>query len=765
MYLRILLVLRHAAHHHLLRRNDKLDNAAVPVLWMGNEAQHAGLRLKPSPVEWDWEELEKSQKTESLTSVWRLFELLPFKRLSYADGKSVVWSPHWFEGRRIKPGQKIHASVAFKKGYTPEAILPENGKGWDDILEKGSKTEFSWTENLGDILEMDLFDLSKTPILVEAVISSLDAAISNLDRSSFDRLRFLAKTREGAASIGKADSELKLFATILNSKSELVLCEQSAQILLHLAGYDTIRRALTWLKVIDALTATAAVEDFSSFELRAQAFGLLSLLCTHFNFGSTEALKSFTTNLDYNIDHISYSAKSSGMLALGEFNYILYLGHRAGIDDSVSTFEHYWRHRLPASPSKSPSAAASVYLDKSVKIYGYGKELTDSDPLRPEYIRRLATSLQARFCDVGVDHGDLDQVILLLEKVKDTQNGNDRETTTSLADTLAVRFMLSRNPQDIDHAIQLYRSQVESHPAPHPYRSIAQNHLARALFEQGMQEGDFNQALDECIRLHEDVVLPITPSDSVRACSLTILAAAKQKRFGRKVADEVIRLHQEAAALCLPLDLPTALDNLCNSVCNKYTADLIREAITRFNDILQLHNKRSTLTGITLDIHHVLGEHLHQLDGRVARANLGDSYRKSHFRPQAGVKYRFTIHNGSAKDLFPYLFYFDPEKYTIDCWNTTPSTHTRPPLKSEGGIVAIGAGSERTFDFALPEGEIGFIKLFMSTKNLDPERMKQVVSPFDPGFKGMLVSLDQIREQLAAGEWGSLTVVLTMSSE
>jgi hypothetical protein len=74
-----------------LRINDRLDNAAVPVLWMGNEAQHAGLKLEPSPVEWNWEELEASKPTESLTSVWHLFELLPFKRLSYADKVSVVW--------------------------------------------------------------------------------------------------------------------------------------------------------------------------------------------------------------------------------------------------------------------------------------------------------------------------------------------------------------------------------------------------------------------------------------------------------------------------------------------------------------------------------------------------------------------------------------------------------------------------------------------------------------------------------------------------
>jgi hypothetical protein len=32
---------------------------------------------------------------------------------------------------------------------------------------------------------------------------------------------------------------------------------------------------------------------------------------------------------------------------------------------------------------------------------------------------------------------------------------------------------------------------------------------------------------------------------------------------------------------------------------------------------------------------------------------------------KAGAKYGFTIRNTSHKDLFPYLFYFDPQTYTI----------------------------------------------------------------------------------------------------
>ena len=68
-----------------------MNSAAVPVLWMGNEALLAGLRLESSKFEWNWDKLEDTKPTESLTFVWRILEVLPFKRLSYTDKKRPVW--------------------------------------------------------------------------------------------------------------------------------------------------------------------------------------------------------------------------------------------------------------------------------------------------------------------------------------------------------------------------------------------------------------------------------------------------------------------------------------------------------------------------------------------------------------------------------------------------------------------------------------------------------------------------------------------------
>ncbi|KAJ7117544.1 hypothetical protein C8R44DRAFT_626670 [Mycena epipterygia] len=167
--------------------NDQLTNGDVPLLWMGHEALRAGLRLDDAEgdSDWKWEQLERSEPTESLTGLWRLFELLPIKRLSYKN-PSVTRRPHLGKGRVIQPGQKIHASVAFIKDYEPKATLPEEANEWEDILEKGNTAEISWIRGLEDILELDLFDLSNMSVLIRNAMSS---------DTEFNRLHFLTSIR------------------------------------------------------------------------------------------------------------------------------------------------------------------------------------------------------------------------------------------------------------------------------------------------------------------------------------------------------------------------------------------------------------------------------------------------------------------------------------------------------------------------------------------------------------------------------------------
>jgi hypothetical protein len=75
-------------------KNTELNNAAIPILWMANEALFAGIKLedpkvlKDYKVVWDWGKLAETHPKESLTNVWHFFKLLPFKQLSY-DNRAI----------------------------------------------------------------------------------------------------------------------------------------------------------------------------------------------------------------------------------------------------------------------------------------------------------------------------------------------------------------------------------------------------------------------------------------------------------------------------------------------------------------------------------------------------------------------------------------------------------------------------------------------------------------------------------------------------
>jgi len=68
-----------------------LNLSSVPLLWMENEAELAGLRLRPRETggAWNLEELKKADLRESLKGFgWRLLEYCPVTHLSFetADG-------------------------------------------------------------------------------------------------------------------------------------------------------------------------------------------------------------------------------------------------------------------------------------------------------------------------------------------------------------------------------------------------------------------------------------------------------------------------------------------------------------------------------------------------------------------------------------------------------------------------------------------------------------------------------------------------------
>lgn len=75
---------------------------------------------------------------------------------------------HHGKGRAIYPGQKIHASVAFKnRKYTPTAVFrgrPDPAPEWEELIGRGPTGAFRRADGWQGLLEMDLFDLDAAPI-------------------------------------------------------------------------------------------------------------------------------------------------------------------------------------------------------------------------------------------------------------------------------------------------------------------------------------------------------------------------------------------------------------------------------------------------------------------------------------------------------------------------------------------------------------------------------------------------------------------------
>ena len=154
---------------------------------MSFEAVSCGLRLRPTKVEWNLDHLQDVK--ESLTGVWRMFEWMPFKRLSYQDESSTVYryvlkltlemniylwqtvSFHKGRGRKIKPGQKVHSSVAFcDESYQPRAVLPDEGCLYE-LVGKGSRSNREWMKGWEYLIELDIFDLSLMSNVIETLKS------------------------------------------------------------------------------------------------------------------------------------------------------------------------------------------------------------------------------------------------------------------------------------------------------------------------------------------------------------------------------------------------------------------------------------------------------------------------------------------------------------------------------------------------------------------------------------------------------------------
>ncbi|KAJ7747457.1 hypothetical protein DFH07DRAFT_747791 [Mycena maculata] len=199
----------------------------------------------------------------------------------------------------------------------------------------------------------------------------------------------------------------------------------------------------------------------------------------------------------------------------------------------------------------------------------------------------------------------------------------------------------------------------------------------------------------------------------------------------------------------------------------------IIDGITHFNFFLE-HHHGGPSKDFSLEVHRLLGEFPARRpdsdagprgDGNLVADNTVT------ITSTPDNKFGFTIRNTSMFDLFPYLFYFDPEEYTINLWYGPEAPQVAAPLKAKTqqlhGEVTIGMGSEPGFGFELPDNQksgSGFFKLFVATEYLEMDWIQQKISPLDPTFEGAPRGLKMVREKLKyIPRWDALTVALTIT--
>ncbi|KAK7024881.1 Metacaspase-7 [Favolaschia claudopus] len=186
------------------------------------------------------------------------------------------------------------------------------------------------------------------------------------------------------------------------------------------------------------------------------------------------------------------------------------------------------------------------------------------------------------------------------------------------------------------------------------------------------------------------------------------------------------------------------------------------DGVAHFNYFLDRVNAEDPVKGVTLEMHRLKGDFPHREPDDRGNLVQGDVAR---FASDDNAIYGFKICSKFPEDLYAYLFYFDPETFTIQEWYS-PEGRNSAPLKTNG-FVTVGMGGERAFEFTMEDGQVtssGFIKLFVTREYVDLRWIKQTTEPFKADFKGTgrLKARTETFNKLAT--WDALTVVLTMTA-
>ncbi|KAJ6455382.1 caspase domain-containing protein [Mycena sanguinolenta] len=251
------------------------------------------------------------------------------------------------------------------------------------------------------------------------------------------------------------------------------------------------------------------------------------------------------------------------------------------------------------------------------------------------------------------------------------------------------------------------------------------------------------------------------PDDFPYAAGPSLVPADRPQQFTQAnvVEDADITVKTEGGEIVIGLIKSQRLSRIGLPGNTAHLPEAI-ERVVRFNYFLDCANITDRIEGVELEMHRLKGEYPECKPGPQNENLIQDG--KVQLVSDEGTKYGFTIRNRSPHKLFPYLFYLDPETYTIEQWYSPACS--RSPLSRDGGMVTLGMGSDRAFQFELSPSKLsssGFFKLFMTDEYIDLGWIKQDMAPFQGTGRLRLSheSLDSVTMR-----WDALTVALTITA-
>jgi hypothetical protein len=99
----------------------------------------------------------------------------------------------------------------------------------------------------------------------------------------------------------------------------------------------------------------------------------------------------------------------------------------------------------------------------------------------------------------------------------------------------------------------------------------------------------------------------------------------------------------------------------------------ILDGIAHFNYFLERHHGSAPLEGVALEMYRLTGE----WPGYKPDTTIGNLVKlhEARFSLERSAKYGYIFRNNTDEDLFPYLFYFDPDDYTITVCALRPALY------------------------------------------------------------------------------------------